>query len=490
MSDINEEVDAFLAHYGVKGMKWGVINEDDGLNETDRAVREKLEPQGYTKDRVERQFGENPKKEKRRLTDDQKAAIKLGLGLAAAGGLAYYVHKKNAAFLKDLEENADFYHELMKMNELKSEGEIYGLTADAISKLSTQRLHLEPGSIVQRLSMTKETEIRDQFFACYDQADVARYKAILPTYWKQWGGGKNPTGFVVNLRANAAINAPSERETLDIFKSLFDQSFPFDREPTFRQFLQKATSADLDDDALAARYLPQFAGAWNNPGNPYTKAMFEKVKSMGYNAIPDMNDANNLANAPHIFLDGSLFEIVGHDVHGIEQIKAAQKEILALVHGLEDHMSHLTANEIDLIGNTLEHQGLTDDQIDNYFLEHQGVKGMKWGVRRAEKRAAKGPDRFGNRNNDVVQRRLDRVSRVASGTASGGDKVRALLFNIPPGLVLFEGGSVKGAAANMLERGAKTQRKINAGKRNVTDTLLRMQGMDIRELDYSYDKSN
>lgn len=153
-------------------------------------------------------------------------------------------------------------------------------------------------------------------------------------------------------------------------------------------------------------------------------------------------------------------------------------------------MSELTASEIDLIGSTLEHQGLTDAEIDEYFLEHQGVKGMKWGVRRAEKRAAKGPDRFGNRNNQTVQRRLDRVSRVASGTASGADKVKALLFNIPPGLVLFEGGSARGAAANMLDRGAKAQRKINSGKMNVYDTLLRMQGFDIRELDYSYTKSN
>lgn len=51
-------------------------------------------------------------------------------------------------------------------------------------------------------------------------------------------------------------------------------------------------------------------------------------------------------------------------------------------------MSELTANEIDLIGNTLEHQGLTDDEIDNYFLEHHGVKGQKWGVRRSKGRAA------------------------------------------------------------------------------------------------------
>ena len=124
------------------------------------------------------------------------------------------------------------------------------------------------------------------------------------------------------------------------------------------------------------------------------------------------------------------------------------------------------------------------------FLAHYGIKGQKWGVRRAEQRAAKGPDRFGNRNNQSTQRRLDRLSRVASGTATGGDKVKALLFNIPPALVLLEGGSVRGAAANQLDRGAKVQRKVNSGKMNVTDTLLRMGGVDVRELDYGYAKSN
>lgn len=42
----------------------------------------------------------------------------------------------------------------------------------------------------------------------------------------------------------------------------------------------------------------------------------------------------------------------------------------------------------DQIGEYLEHQGATDEEIDD-FLEHFGVKGMQWGVRRAEKRAAK-----------------------------------------------------------------------------------------------------
>lgn len=35
------------------------------------------------------------------------------------------------------------------------------------------------------------------------------------------------------------------------------------------------------------------------------------------------------------------------------------------------------------IGTHLEHQGFSDDEIDEY-LEHFGVKGMKWGTRRAQ----------------------------------------------------------------------------------------------------------
>lgn len=41
---------------------------------------------------------------------------------------------------------------------------------------------------------------------------------------------------------------------------------------------------------------------------------------------------------------------------------------------------------IDEVGEYLEHQGLTDDDIDE-VLAHFGVKGQKWGVRRAKKQA-------------------------------------------------------------------------------------------------------
>ena len=136
----------------------------------------------------------------------------------------------------------------------------------------------------------------------------------------------------------------------------------------------------------------------------------------------------------------------------------------------------------DQIGEFLEHQGLSDEQIDAYF-EHHGVKGQKWGVRKAEARAAKGPDRFGNRNNAKAQRRVDQVKRVAQGKASLADKVNVALFKVPLQDLISE-GSLSGASQATLDRGARIQRKVNLGKKNVTDILNRLGGVDIRELSF------
>lgn len=43
---------------------------------------------------------------------------------------------------------------------------------------------------------------------------------------------------------------------------------------------------------------------------------------------------------------------------------------------------------IDTLGSYLEHKGFTDDDIDEYFLEHFGVKGMKWGTRTGRQKVA------------------------------------------------------------------------------------------------------
>lgn len=136
--------------------------------------------------------------------------------------------------------------------------------------------------------------------------------------------------------------------------------------------------------------------------------------------------------------------------------------------------------DYDQIGTFLEHEGLSDEQIDEYF-EHHGVKGQKWGVRRAALRSAKGPNRFGNRNNPQVQRKIDRVHRVAKGKGSTGDMIKAGLFDVPLVDIVAE-LSLSGGAQRSLERVKRHQDKVKAGKNNIADMLNRLGGVDVREL--------
>jgi hypothetical protein len=148
----------------------------------------------------------------------------------------------------------------------------------------------------------------------------------------------------------------------------------------------------------------------------------------------------------------------------------------------------LTDEDIVEIGEALEHGGFSDDQIDSY-LEHYGVKGMRWGQRRAAKAVAvakvrgQKQDRFGNRNNDKAQRIIDRQKAVAKGKAGTLDKLR-VLNTMTINELAAESFSLKDASAARIERAKRTKREITAGKKRITDKLSRLGGYDIRELKY------
>lgn len=133
----------------------------------------------------------------------------------------------------------------------------------------------------------------------------------------------------------------------------------------------------------------------------------------------------------------------------------------------------------------------TSEELNN-FLEHFGVKGMKWGVTRQKaavekaKERSKNPDRLGNRNNDKAQKRINRVRRVASGKASKTDKLVASLLKVPIQDLAVAKGNLREASQITLERQKKTQNKIISGKKRTTDILYRFSGNDIRELNFSY----
>lgn len=127
-------------------------------------------------------------------------------------------------------------------------------------------------------------------------------------------------------------------------------------------------------------------------------------------------------------------------------------------------------------------------QEDVDFLAHFGVKGMKWGVRKDTDSGGGAPKRdFGSRNNKQVQRRVDKTRKIASGKASLSEKTMAALFNIPVRDIINE-QSLRGAAQTALDREQRIQRKITEGKKRTTDVIARLNGVNYRDLDFSYDE--
>jgi hypothetical protein len=124
-------------------------------------------------------------------------------------------------------------------------------------------------------------------------------------------------------------------------------------------------------------------------------------------------------------------------------------------------MTFQTLNDyIDEIGDSLEHRGFSDQEIDTYFLQHFGKKGMKWGVRR--------------------QRRTNALLNVAKGKGTKSEKVRAALTVNAYDLV--RGRGLKGAAKIKGEAQRASQNRIKSGNAKVRDRIRQVGGTKYQDI--------
>lgn len=369
----NTNLDDFLAHYGVKGMKWGVRKAREGssvgssgrdkkasVGQAASALNAFAVNAGADSAVLESKYGPSSIKKDQPPADDRsfyqkhKTAINVGVGVAAAGLVAYggYQYHQNVVGKRNVEvlmaaqkamdlDNARNRERLAKQRDPAQEAELsflretYGARTSLLSNyvensdrrhfagfdpsnLSNDPINITKGTIFKRISSEKETELKASgFFASYQDEDVDRYKAILPTFWPKWGIPKD-SGYVVNIKANADVKAPSPKKAYDIYREMLS-------EPEFRKLVDaNGAGKGMSDDDYAKQTFPALALAWNTPTTAPVKMYMDRVKSSGYNALLDQNDAGLLSKNPMLLLDTKSFSIQGHDSLSAKEIGETQ----------------------------------------------------------------------------------------------------------------------------------------------------------------------
>ena len=260
-----------LAHFGVKGMHWGVWNEETRRRHMGGGKREaKSDISGSSQN-------ENGKKG---LTRNQKIAIGVaaaGVALAAIGGYGLYKATQPSSGYKVLSGDK---------------------IADSLDKFDDVPVSIRKGASLSRVSPNKVDDLKEkgELYVSYKLRDKAKYVDRMPgESWLRYRDSYKQT-----LKTSKPIKAPSEREAAKIFASVAGKD---------------STVADYQ------RFMSD--GIRKKNQNPHREAFVSKVKEMGYNALIDSNDTG-WTKKPLVLLDpdGSISKQRGRRITMADRVIA------------------------------------------------------------------------------------------------------------------------------------------------------------------------
>lgn len=236
----------YLEHHGVKGMHWGVWNDET------RARRMGSHGKPKAKNAEEKAF----------LSDRQKQNLKLGAAavggvLAVAGGV--YLAKKGTGTWYGVA--------TMSQRPLK----------EFVDKMDDEPVSLNAGSKLQRISGSRVEDFakKGELYVSYKIGDNAKYADRLPN--ERWL--RNKDVYKQTWKAASEIKAPSRKEAAEIYiKVAGDDARQIDFMRFMSEGIRKRTAHEERDAFLA------------------------ELKARGYNAVIDENDAN-WTNKPLILID-------------------------------------------------------------------------------------------------------------------------------------------------------------------------------------------
>lgn len=392
------DLEAFLAHHGVKGMRWHhhkpkdeTEGESSGTSESNiktskseaeakkdylalppirRNQKEAEKALNASQAKFEAKFEPSDAKEtKTGLSEGQKKAIKIGIGVAAVGGiaaLAIYANKKgNHSALPGEHIPLKNWYEGVEQSKAAAWG--YGGYLKT-SSYDRGDFTLPAGHVFHRLSLQEESGFRSSTYTAHSMDDFNRY-VMSGTGTGDYSA--HPGEYHISFSAKEPLKIPSLTNALEIL----------------RETMSEGKSEPATKEQARLLYEGLSGGDWSGrQATKFVKALTDK----GYDALVDEMDSGVVADSPLV--------IFSHHKLGPKTSEVLTKDVISRA---EKNLKELSSRKI-AESITKENTAMAaSDEVDA-FLAHHGVKGMHWGVRK--------------------QRELELHTRVAKGEGSKTDK--------------------------------------------------------------------
>lgn len=280
-----QAVDDILAHYGVKGMRWGIRKEEETSGRKISQIKPtfiKLNKQTQVKiNEHSKLLVDKFESIDHKLTPEQKKKIAYTIAgtvvVAGVVGGAYYLNKRRnvnpyAVLEKGKLNPVELHQKMLKdkylvsMNHLaKNESQWYNLTEESFRRPAFE---IPAGTTFHRLSNSKETSWGNITYASSSKDDFNRYMA--------WFGNQLP--YHVTFKSNKVLKVPNLDTVLDT--------------------LQETTGSTRSE---AGRLYSQLSGRkWDTPEGV---KLLQSLKAKGFGAIVDENDAGLISSRPLVIFD-------------------------------------------------------------------------------------------------------------------------------------------------------------------------------------------
>lgn len=376
-----------LAHYGKKGMRWGIRNEEkptgrDSSAKPDisekrqakvealrakqdrlRDVGKELDELGIESPEMRRLYGnavdqsdrmfavmfmaskdkavqqqiqaneavqKNIEKrieelESGKLTTSQKRMIVGGLAAAAIVGSIGYMHYKDAQYEKA--GPGELVNKRVFFKRYSGSSTHLGNKIPGFDSLDDHDVHIPKGTVFSRLTAYKDEDMDQRLYTTFTEADNNRYQGIYAATLKMRTGARQI--YTSRMTMGQDVRSPSHRKRVEMYKQMLDErSGPNASEAHLKHNEEKA----LAGYGMFARGLVV--------KNEVSDHYFDIVRRHGYNALVDDNDSGQLADMPMILLNAkSLVSKRTFEPVTAATQKAARKNLLELGTRLEKGLS-------------------------------------------------------------------------------------------------------------------------------------------------------